>query len=238
VALMNVLWRGMGVCYNQERIDNPAESTDARDDFIHGIIEGRGGTCASLPVLLAAVGRRLGYPLKLVTTARHQFARWDAAGGERFNVEINHTGLNTHQDEYYLAWPVDIRGTDWQTETKFLRSLTPRDEVARSWSKRGHRLRAEGRLKEAVDCFATACSLVTDDRLLDRRLWESLRQRREALRLRVPKLTPKLRIDFPARRRYPGLPVDVERHIIALDLLEGLLSVPLPAASVVVCVPS
>ena len=194
VAMMNVLWRGLGVHYNRERVDDPEGFTDSRDDFIHGIVGGRGGTCASLPVLLAAVGRRLGYPLKLVKTARHLFARWDDPAGERFNVEINQTGLNTHPDEHYLTWPVDIRGMKWQTETKFLRSLTPRDEVARAWSKRGHNLRANGRLKEAVDCFATACSIVTDDRSLDLCLWELLRQRRKALNPRIPAVTPKLRI--------------------------------------------
>ena len=58
----------------------------------------------------------------------------DSPGGERFNVEINHTGLNTHADEYYLTWPVNIRGTRWQTETKFLRSLSPREDLAFVWS--------------------------------------------------------------------------------------------------------
>jgi hypothetical protein len=194
VAMMNVLWRGLGVHYNQGRIDDPEAFTDSRDDFIHGIIEGRGGTCASLPVLLAAVGRRLGYPLKLVTTARHLFARWDDPFGERFNVEINKTGLNTYPDEHYLSWPVDIRGTKWETETRFLRSLTPREEVAHVWAKRGHNLRSNGRLKEAVDCLATACSITTDDRLLDLCLWCLLRQRRAMLSERIPAVTPKLRI--------------------------------------------
>ena len=32
-----------------------------------------------------AVGRRLGYPLKLVTTKGHLFVRWEGAG-ERFNI--------------------------------------------------------------------------------------------------------------------------------------------------------
>jgi len=171
VAMMNVLWRGLGVRYNQDWIDDPERFTDSRDDFIHGIVEGRGGTCASLPVLLTAVGRRLGYPLKLVKTSGHLFTRWDDPTGERFNVEINNTGLNTHPDEYYLTWPFDIRGTKWATETKFLRSLTPRDDLAHAWSKRGHILRSNGRFKEAIDCFATACSIATDDDLLDRRMW-------------------------------------------------------------------
>jgi Transglutaminase-like superfamily len=230
VAMMNVLWRGLGVHYNRERVDDPETLTDSRDDFIHGIIEGHGGTCASLPVLLASIARRLGYPLKLVTTARHLFARWDDPGGERFNIEINESGLNTHPDEHYLIWPVDIRGTKWETETKFLRSLTPREEVAYIWAKRGHNLRAYGRLREAVDCFATACSIVTDDRLRDLCLWGLLKQRREVLNLRTPSAMPKLKIDTPQPRRYPGLPISMERDVIALEALECLLDEPIPEA--------
>ena len=234
VAMMNVLWRGLGVHYNQDRIGDPEEFSDSRDNFIHAIIEGRGGTCASLPVLLTAVGRRLSYPLKLVTTARHLFARWDDPAGERFNIEINQTGLNTYPDEHYLTWPVDIRGTWWQTETKFLRSLTPREEVAHLWAKRGRNLRANGRLREAVDCFATSCSIVTDDRLLDLRLWGLLKQRRETLNGKTPAVTPKLRIYFPPRRRYPGLPIEIERDVITLEVLEGLLNEPIPELEQVV----
>ena len=61
--------------------------------FIHGIIDGPGGTCASMPVLYVAVGRRLGYPLKLVEARGHLLLRWDDPLGQRlgtpdvFNVE-------------------------------------------------------------------------------------------------------------------------------------------------------
>lgn len=229
--MMSVLWRGLGVRYNEERINDPAQSTDSRDDFIHGIVEGRGGTWASLPVLLTAVGRRLGYPLRPVKTACHVFARWDSPGGERFNVEINHTGLNTHADEYYLTWPVNIRGTRWQTETKFLRSLSPREDLAFVWSKRGHNMRANNRLQEAVDCFATACSNVSDDRLLDQCLIGLLKQRREMLKGRIPASAPKKAIVFPPQRRYPGLPIEVERDIIALERLEGVPDEPVAGAT-------
>lgn len=60
--------------------------------------------------------------------------------------------------------PVEAKG---KTETKCLGSLTPREKVAHAWSNRGNNLRANACLKEAVDCFATECSIVTHDRLLD-----------------------------------------------------------------------
>jgi hypothetical protein len=92
----------MGVRYDAEVVaDLDRPPLDSRDDFLHGIIAGRGGTCASLPVLYAAVGRRLGYPLKLVRTTQHLFLRWDDPGGERFNVEISNAGgIDTPPDDH------------------------------------------------------------------------------------------------------------------------------------------
>jgi hypothetical protein len=64
LVLATVLQRQCGVRYNAEKISADASFT-TEDTFVHGIIQGNGGTCGSLPVLYAAVGRRLGYPLKL-----------------------------------------------------------------------------------------------------------------------------------------------------------------------------
>jgi hypothetical protein len=50
--------------------------------FLHGLTQGRGGTCLSMPVAYVAVGRRLGYPLKLVTAKGHLFARWESLDGK------------------------------------------------------------------------------------------------------------------------------------------------------------
>jgi hypothetical protein len=48
-------------------------------------------------VLWAAVGRRLGYPIKLVTGRwrsgnNHLFARWEERGGVCLNIEITSRG--------------------------------------------------------------------------------------------------------------------------------------------------
>jgi hypothetical protein len=70
VCMISVLQKVFGVYYNPAKkpIDAPF---DTEDIFIHGALVGGGGTCASLPVIYAAVGRRLGYPLKLVSTRGH-----------------------------------------------------------------------------------------------------------------------------------------------------------------------
>lgn len=201
--------------------DPDAPPTDSRDDFIHGIIEGRGGTCASLPVLYVALGRRLGYPLKLVAAARHLFARWDDPGGERFNIEIsNPGGLDTHSDDHYLDWPVPIRGTEWQ-EVFHFRSLTPREELACAWAKRGFCLRANGLPREAVKAFGVAWSLTPDNVLSECAMQVAMKEWKAAFPAWIERRR-RLDIVWPPRV-YPGLPLELEQDIIELDVIEGLL---------------
>src|SRR6516225_11983135 len=89
--LLQVLQEDFGVRYNPARVcdtqfQDPKcfdpDFRDSRDLFIHGMIDGPGGTCASMPVIYVAVGRRLGYPLKLVETRGHLFVRWDDPEGK------------------------------------------------------------------------------------------------------------------------------------------------------------
>ena len=90
--LVRVLLRH-GVRYNPAKMDEDAPSTPD-GSFIHGVLQGEGGTCASIPVVVAAVGRRLGFPIKLVKAKCHLFARWEGEG-ERFNIAVNNTGFDT-----------------------------------------------------------------------------------------------------------------------------------------------
>jgi hypothetical protein len=238
IALMSVLWRGLGARYNADRIDDPEHFTDSRDDFLHGIVQGRGGTCASLPVLVAAVGRRLGYPLRLVTTASHLFLRWDdPAAGVRFNAEINDRGMNSYPDEHYLTWPHDVRHWDWRAGTLWLRSLTPRQEVSMMWSKRGHCLDANGRLADALDTFATAASVENGDRLLDRVLLDVMTRARTLVQEDVVRKNLRISVGHRLTRRYPGLPVEMERELVELRLILNLLTRSLPDASNIALVP-
>jgi hypothetical protein len=132
--MITVLQQDFGVRYNPARIFDP-DFRDSRDLFIHGILFGDGGTCASMPVLYVAVGRRLGYPLKLVHAKGHRFARWDDPEGKhwdqpaRFNIEGSGRGLNIKPDEYYHTWPRKLKDREL-AEGCFLRSHTPREELA------------------------------------------------------------------------------------------------------------
>ena len=115
------------------------------------------GTCSSLPVLQVAVGRRLGYPLKLVTTKGHLFVRWEEAG-ERFNIEAAGEGVNRFTDDYYRHWPLEITAAEAAAEG-YLKSLAPPEELAVFLSIRGMCLREAGRMEEAASAFAAAARL-------------------------------------------------------------------------------
>lgn len=201
-------------------LDSPAP--DSRDDFIHGVIQARGGSCASLPVLYVAVGRRLGYPMRLAKTARHLFARWDDPGGERFNIEISNAGgVDTPPDDHYLDWPMPIRGTPWEEVYRF-RSLTPREELAMAWAKRGYCLRDNARRREAVDAFAVAWSLTPNDTLAEGSLQVAMGEWKATFPSWIER-RQRLGIEWPPRL-YPGLPIELEQDIIELAVYEHRLA--------------
>lgn len=116
-----------GMRYNPDkRADDAPFFTE--DVFLHGIIQGGGGTFSSLPVLYAAVGRRVGWPIRLVSTKCHRFARWED-DEERFNIEITNQ-IDSYPDDYYRQGryahpPEKAEYHGW------MRSETAREELAR-----------------------------------------------------------------------------------------------------------
>jgi hypothetical protein len=176
--LLQTLQEELGVRYNPARIRDTRfqdpkcfdpDFRDSRDLFIHGMIDGPGGTCASMPVMYVAVGRRLGYPLKLVQTRGHLFARWDDPEGkcfgfpELFNVEGGGEGIASYHDEYYKTWPETWTDID-EAEGWYLKSMTPREELASFLAMRGDCLTDNGRLAEAVQAYEWANALAPGDK--------------------------------------------------------------------------
>jgi hypothetical protein len=98
-------------------------------NFIHGILSPRGlGSCSSLPVLFAVIGRRLGYPVKLVLTVNHIFNRW-VDENEQFNMDGSMKYIGGDEDHHYIDRWRPWR--DWERKsTAFHRPLTPREELA------------------------------------------------------------------------------------------------------------
>jgi len=153
--IVQCLQEDCGVRYNPDRIYEP-DFRDSRHIFLHGMLPGAdGGTCASMPVIYVAIGRRLGYPMKLVAAREHLFCRWDD-GKERFNIEgATNGGIDYPPDDYYRTWPRPLTDADMATEV-FLTSMSPEAELADFLHHRGMCLHQNGRLTEARAAFAEA----------------------------------------------------------------------------------
>jgi len=155
--LLMVLHEDCGVHYNMERV-REVNFAKSQDMFIHGMIANtNGGTCASLPVLYAAVGRRLGYPIKLVLAREHVFCRWDD-GKERFNID---GGVDEHPDDYYRTWPLPL-SEKMLASGEFLKSLSTTEELSAFLFNRGTCLHANRRVPEAIAAYAQAHRLCSD----------------------------------------------------------------------------
>ncbi len=76
VKMVQALKAFCGVRYDPAKV-NAGEDVpfDFHEHFIHGPIQGPGGTCFTLPILFAAVGRRLGYPIRIARNRLHIFNR-------------------------------------------------------------------------------------------------------------------------------------------------------------------
>ena len=167
LLMVTVLQRDIGVRYDPKWINDPKSRhakdmsffNQSRNIFLHGILQDKRGTCSTIPVLIVAIGRRLGYPLSLVTTKSHLFARWESPDGkERFNIEASSRGLNCFPDEYYKKWPYPLTETEINT-FGYLKSLTAVEELSVFLETRGLCLLQNGRLVDAELAFMHSHSL-------------------------------------------------------------------------------
>jgi hypothetical protein len=185
-----VLYEDFSIRYNPARMSTSGTAdpndhffADSRDLFLHGLLApsinsqliaapersgGRStlnlslGTCSSMPVLYLAIGRRLGYPLKLATTKAHLFLRWEGAG-ERFDLEATGKGMNRYDDAHFKQWPFPVSEEEIRADG-YLKSLTPADELALFLSLRGQCLMEAGRRSEAEASYTQAVRLAPGSR--------------------------------------------------------------------------
>jgi hypothetical protein len=165
LLLISVLQREYGIHYN-ERGERNCDFSNSRNPFLHGMIDDpNGGTCASMPVMYVAVGRRLGYPMKLVLAKTHVFARWDdPKTGERFNIEGTNPRFSDHPDSYYRNWPYTITDAELKLGW-YLKPLAPTEELAVFLQNRGYCLMDNGRYAEAKVAFTESYRLAPQNPL-------------------------------------------------------------------------
>jgi hypothetical protein len=229
VCLVNALQRQCGVKYHPAKkeltIDDPF---DFDDYFIWSVIQGEGGNCATLPVIYAAVGRRLGYPIKLVPANRHMFARWDVpARGERFNIEGTNQRFDSFPDDHYRKWPYPFSPVD-EKRFGYLQSLRPSEELGHFVGKRAALLEDLGRFCEAAETLAFAIDLDPDSARTSTSLLSCLKAWKLSVQKRLPprEYFPRHEVlARPGQRRWSAaIRWEVEREFAALQGLEDILN--------------
>jgi regulator of sirC expression with transglutaminase-like and TPR domain len=220
LALVTVMQRDLGF-RGTDAFNAAPNYDDAADWFLHGVLAGRLGNCATLPVLTVAIGRRLGYPLVLVRSAYHLFCRWEGQG-ERFNIECTGRGLETPEDDYYLSWPVST-AREQAEAAGFLKSLTPCGELGSFLVQRGAALQWHGRYREAMEAFAASARLHPENGLMLGTINRLLASWDRAVGRRLPLNRPLLEVGNPPLR-YSHLPERVQSRVVYLESWEAYLN--------------
>lgn len=228
LCLITVLQRDLGVRYNPGKI--PADTAfDTADSFIHGILHGDGGTCATMPVVYAAVGRRLGYPIFLVSArgegSGHLFARWqDGRTGERFNIEAAGQGMSTPDDNYFRTGRYEISSAV-EAAGRYLKSQTPREELAGFLKDRAWCWEDAKDWWRCVDALAWAASLAETETARNglKRGLAAWSREQEARR---PLGFPPVQVQAVRRLFPPTLPMELEKQVFSLTAVQHMLDDP------------
>lgn len=141
--------------------------SSSADVFIHGLLTGKHyGTCASMPFLYVAVGRRLGYPVTIAARKYHLYLRYDEGNGKHLNMEATENrGFATPTDEEYRTgqYPMtqeEIDACGW------LRSLSNKEILGICLLNRAHCLRSMKRHDDEIAAFDQAARYLPDTALM------------------------------------------------------------------------
>ncbi len=224
LAMVTHVERDHRVCYHPDKRDADTPH-DAVDASLYGPILGQGGTCASLPVVFAAIGRRLGYPIKLAHCLGHVYWRWDEPGGEAFNVDSAGNGLGCFPDDRYRTGKFEVKKED-EVAHGMVRSLTPREELALFLQNRGHRWVELGERQLGCHAFLWAATCQPHLKGGVQKAAYQLHAWHELLKPRIPPRFPAMNRTTPSRKLFPPLPPPLENDFHYLTLLETILNDP------------
>jgi hypothetical protein len=137
---------------------------DSKDIFLFGLLNGdHYGTCASMPFLYLAIGRRLGYPVNLVAAPEHLYVRCEVPNGDHLNVEATAISrFKTPPDEYYWEMVVAADKDDEISQAGWLRPLSNREIVGHSLLSRLACLTSPGRYDEEQKAWDVAAKYLPD----------------------------------------------------------------------------
>ena len=155
---------------NQQSVEDENRFfSSSADVFIHGLLGGKHrGTCASMPFLYAAIGRRLGYPVTIAARKYHLYIRYEGVNGEHLNTEATENrGFATPTDEEYRngQYPMtqeEIDGAGW------LRPLSNKEILGICLLNRANCLRSMKQYDQEIKTLAHAARYVPDSVLMTR----------------------------------------------------------------------
>lgn len=143
--------------------------SSSADVFLHGLLSGKHyGTCASMPFLYAAIGRRLGYPVTIAARKYHLYVRYEAGNGEHLNMEATENrGFSTPTDAEYRTgeFPMtqeEIDGCGW------LRPLSNKEILGICLLNRANCLRSMKQYDEEIKTLTQAARYLPDTPLMRR----------------------------------------------------------------------
>jgi len=106
--LATYLTRERGIRYAEKYSQDQKEGKNSKYEdpgalLVHGLIDTLRGTCATMPVLHVAIGRRLGWPVSLASVGPHYVCRYDD-GKVHYNIEATYAGPGfvSDSDEDYI----------------------------------------------------------------------------------------------------------------------------------------
>ena len=191
MMLGTVLAQDLGIQYNPDlalpQMDGTrptmAFGADSKNIFIHGLLTGKHyGTCASMPVLVVAIGRRLGYPVNLAGAKLHLYARYEDYNGKHFNVEPTVTeGFFTPSDDDYKNGNGRFPATDEEIKDYgWLRPYSNKEALSQFSDSRGVCLGDAKRYDEAREMFIRSASYAPDTPLRRQSLQSYLEELKNA----------------------------------------------------------
>ena len=166
--LATYLTRECGIRYDEKYSQEQKQGKVSRYTepgalLLHGLIDTKRGTCANMPVLHVAIGRRLGWPVSLAAVGPHYVCRYDD-GKVHYNIEATYTGPGfvSDSDEEYMK--NDHLPRRAKTSGSDFRSLTAREMLGVFISARARYYRDTNRFGKADCDYALARVLYPNHR--------------------------------------------------------------------------